>query len=121
MKSIALESVSPVFAVDGLSQALDFYQRVLGFDLAWSWGSPSSKAAVCRDSVEIILALRPDARPPGPSKIYMRVSGIDAYYAQIEGAGGKIIVPIGDRLYGMRDFRVVDPSGNELDIAQATT
>lgn len=34
-----LESVSPILSVNDLTQSLDFYWYVLGFDLAWSWGS----------------------------------------------------------------------------------
>jgi len=118
MPPVQLKSVSPILTVHDISQALEFYQHSLGFDLAWSWGTPPELAAVCRDNVEITLAKRPDAQPSGPSRIYLGVSGIDAYYAQILKPGTKIVVPIGDRSYGMRDFRIADPSGNELNIGQ---
>jgi len=113
-----LQSISPIFVVEDLPRALGFYQDVLGFDIAWSWGAPVDIAAVCRDEVEVTLAQRTDERPHGPARVYLRVSGIDAYYASIEAAGAEIRVPIGDRAYGLRDFRVVDPSGNELDVGE---
>lgn len=119
MTSVKLESISPIFTVHDLSQALEFYQHRLGFDLAWSWGTPPEIAAVCRDNVEITLAQRQDARPSGPSRVYLCVSDVDAYYVQIERAGVRIVVSIGDRSYGMRDFRVADADGNELNIGQA--
>ncbi|QPF75809.1 hypothetical protein G8A07_24790 [Roseateles sp. DAIF2] len=122
MESIQLESVSPILTVHDLAQAIEFYRRVLGFDLAWSWGEPAEMAAVCRGKVELTLvtAQRADVKPAGASHIYIGVSGIDAYYAQIEQrSGAAILVPIGDRPYGMRDFRIADPSGNELSIGQA--
>jgi predicted enzyme related to lactoylglutathione lyase len=118
MQPVKIDSVSPILTVHDLSQAMAFYQRVLGFDLAWSWGAPAEIAAVCRDNVEITLTQRVDAKPAGSSHIYLNTSGIDAYYAQIEQAGAPILVPIGDRPYGMRDFRIADPSGNELSIGQ---
>lgn len=120
MESVKLESVSPILTVRDLPQALEFYQRVLGFDLAWSWGEPADIAAVCRGNVEITLTQRADAKPAGSAHIYLGISGIDAYYSQIEQAGATIVVPLGDRPYGMRDFRIADPSGNELSIGQAT-
>lgn len=118
MASVKLESVSPILTVDDLSQAIAFYRDTLGFDLAWSWGTPADIAAVCRDDVEITLTQRAGAKPAGASHVYLGASGIDAYYAKIVDAGATIVVPIGDRPYGMRDFRIADPSGNELSIGQ---
>lgn len=91
----------------------------LGFDYAWSWGDPPELAAVCRDKVEITLTQRADAKPVGASHIYLDVAEVDAYYNSVVEAGVTIVVPIADRAYGMRDFRIADPSGNELSIGQA--
>jgi len=117
--SVKLESVSPILTVHDLSQAIEFYRDTLGFDLAWSWGAPPDIAAVCRDNVEITLTQRADAKPAGASHIYLGITGVDTYYSRISQAGVKIVVPIGDRSYGMRDFRIADPSNNELSIGQA--
>lgn len=113
-----IESVSPILSVTDLPAAIDFYRRTLGFDLAWSWGEPLDIAAVCRDNVEITLTQRAGAKPPGAAHIYLGVSGIDEYYAALIDAAVTVVVPIGDRPYGMRDFRIADPSGNELSIGQ---
>lgn len=120
MESAKFVSVSPIFTVHDLAQAIEFYRYTLGFDLAWSWGTPPHIAAVCRDNVEIMLTQQADAKPVGASHAYLSMSGIDDYYTMLERAGVNIVVPIGDRLYGMRDFRVADPSGNELSIGQAS-
>jgi catechol 2,3-dioxygenase-like lactoylglutathione lyase family enzyme len=64
-----LESVSPILSVNDLTQSLDFYWYVLGFDLAWSWGEPPDIAAVCRDGVEIITQ-RAGAKPVGAAHVY---------------------------------------------------
>ncbi len=114
-----IESVSPILSVNDLAASLDFYCQVLGFDLAWSWGEPADIAAVCRDGVEITLTQHAGAKPAGAAHIYLGVSGIDDYHARLVAAGVTMIVPIGDRPYGMRDFRIADPSGNELSIGQA--
>lgn len=120
MAATKMESVSPILTVDDLSEALDFYQRTLGFDLAWSWGEPPEMAAVCRDNAEIMLSQRTVAQAMGASRIYLVLRGIDAYYAEVQQAGADIAVPIGDRRYGMRDFRIADSSGNEISFGQAT-
>jgi uncharacterized glyoxalase superfamily protein PhnB len=51
--------------------------------------------------------------------VYLRVSDVDSCCAQMVRAGARILVPLADRAYGMRDFRVADPSGNELNVGQA--
>lgn len=114
-----IESVSPILSVNDLAESIAFYRHALGFELAWSWGEPADIAAVCRDGVEITLTRRAGAKPAGGAHIYLGVSGIDRYYEALVGAGVAIVVPIGDRPYGMRDFRIADPSGNELSIGQA--
>lgn len=114
-----IESISPILSVTDLARSIDFYRHTLGFDLAWSWGDPPDIAAVCRDNVEIMIIQRADAKPAGASHISLGVSGIDAYYSMLVDAGVTVVVPIGDRPYGMRDFRIADPSGNELSIGQA--
>ncbi len=114
-----IQSVSPILSVTDLAQSMDFYRHALGFDLAWSWGEPPDIAAVCRDGVEVVLTQRAGAKPAGAAHIHLGVSGIDDYHAALVDAGVTIVVPIGDRPYGMRDFRIADPSGNELSIGQA--
>jgi len=113
-----IESVSPIFPVDDLAVSLDFYLQKLGFDLAWSWGEPAHIASVCRDGVEIMLSQRTGTSTPGTAQIYLGVSDIDAWYEALKSADVEVRVPIGDRPYGMRDFRIVDPGGNELSFGQ---
>lgn len=114
-----MESVSPILSVTDLAESIDFYRHTLGFDLAWSWGEPPDIAAVCRDNVEITLTQRAGTKPVGATHIYLSVSGIDDYYKALVDASVNVVVPIEDRPYGMRDFRIADPSGNELSIGQA--
>lgn len=113
-----IESISPIFSVSDLQQSIAFYRGMLGFDLAWEWGDPPDIAAVCRDNVEITLTQRTGAKPAGASHVYLGVSGVDELYSALVRAGATIVVPIGDRPYGLRDFRIADPSGNELSVGQ---
>ena len=113
-----LDSVSPILSVGDLPQAIAFYRDVLGFDLAWSWGTPPDIAAVCRDQVEITLTCQPGAKPAGASHLYLRTADVHACWTRVQQAGAQVLVPIADRPYGLRDFRIADPSGNELSIGQ---
>ncbi len=113
-----LQSVSPVFQVQDLAAALAFYRNVLGFDIAWQWGEPPSHAAVCRDKVEIMLER---AENVVAASAYFVMTDIDDFHARIVQAGGNVTVPLAERPYGMRDFRVVDPAGNQLSFGEAAS
>lgn len=112
-----LEAAVPILAVRDLAEALDYYQRVLGFRMGWTWGEPVRLASLCRDRVEVNLAQA--AEPLTVSKVYVHMTGADGYYEQVRTAGARVAVPLADRVYGMRDFRVVDPSDNELSFGEA--
>jgi uncharacterized glyoxalase superfamily protein PhnB len=114
-----LEAAVPILSVSDLSEAVDYYERVLGFRVGWRWGEPSHLAGIHRDRVEVNLSQSSEPKPT-ISKVYFQMAGIDAYYNHITLAGARVAVPLGDRPYGMKDFRIVDPSGNELSFGEAT-
>jgi uncharacterized glyoxalase superfamily protein PhnB len=118
-KAPKLEAAVPILSVSDLGEALDYYERVLRFKVEWKWGEPPYLAGVCRDRVEVNLALSSQSTAAA-SKVYFQMAGVDAYYSELTRAGAKVAVPLGDRPYGMRDFRIVDPSGNELSFGEAT-
>ncbi|MFZ1771257.1 MAG: VOC family protein [Caldilinea sp.] len=91
---------------------------MLGFAVAWTWGTPPDRASVSRDNVEITLSKRGLADSHGPSRVFIQISDIDDYYATIRKAGAPIDVPLDDREYGMRDFHLIDPSGNQISFGQ---
>jgi uncharacterized glyoxalase superfamily protein PhnB len=117
-KKAVLEAVVPILSVSDLPAALDYYERVLGFQAGWQWGNPPRLASVCRDRVEVNLS---QSSEPGPavSKVYFQMAGVGDYYEHVMRAGAKVAVPLADRHYGMRDFRIIDPCGNELSFGEA--
>jgi len=115
-----LEAAVPILSVTNLSESLDYYGRVLGFQVGWRSGDPPHLASVCRNRVELNLSKSSSEVKWHVSTVYFQVSGVDAYYNRVTTAGAKVAVPLADRPYGMRDFRIVDPSGNELSFGEAT-
>jgi uncharacterized glyoxalase superfamily protein PhnB len=114
-----LEAAVLILSVTDLLEALDYYQRVLGFKVEWTSETPMHLASVCRDRVELNLCQASDAGP-SISKVYFQMAGVDAFYDSIARAGASVAVVLADRAYGMRDFRIIDPSGNELSFGEAT-
>lgn len=109
--------VFPVFAVKNLDDALAYYRDKLGFTIAWTWGDPVSRAGVALDDIEIQLESAGLGGPPGPSTVYCHMTRVDEYYETCRARGADISMELADRPWGMRDFRVVDPSGNRLGFA----
>jgi hypothetical protein len=44
---------------------------------------------------------------------YIQLKGVDAYFTELKNRN-LALGELGDRPYGMRDFEIVDPSGNCL-------
>ena len=118
-KVAVLEAAVPIVSVTDLPEAIDYYERVLGFQVGWKWGEPPQLASVCCDRVEVNLSQSAGATA-GISKVYFQLAGVDAYYRLVTRAGAAVAVPLADRPYGMRDFRIVDASGNQLSFGEAT-
>ena len=104
----------PVFAVSDLGASVDFYQNKLGFSVEWTWGDPATRAGVSLDGVEVHLDCAGSGAPPGPSVAYCHMEDVDSYYAACTERGVSFLLELGQRPWGMRDFRVVDPDGNRL-------
>jgi uncharacterized glyoxalase superfamily protein PhnB len=45
---------------------------------------------------------------------------VDALHAEFSRRGGKTLTPAQDTAYGMREFNVIDPDGNQLTFGMAT-
>lgn len=118
MSEPLFRSVSPILSVSNVDAAISFYESVLGFRLAWKWGTPPSVASVCRDEVELMLELSPAAVPVGPAKVYVVVASVESHYAKIVAAGARVTYPLAVRDCRMKDCRIVDPDGNEISFGE---
>jgi predicted enzyme related to lactoylglutathione lyase len=107
-------SIAPVLQVKDLDRSIDFWKRVMSFDLAWvAGGEPANIASFCRD--EIYLMVRVEKKPL-PCDIYLELDDVDPYFNLVSAAGAKVVYGVADRQYGMRDGRVEDPDGNQISL-----
>lgn len=108
----------PVFAVRDLREAIAYYRDKLQFSVTWTWGDPPTRAGLALDEVEIQLDAAGMGAPPGPSVVYCHMTGVEEYYNACRERGASIALELGDRPWGMKDFRTIDPSGNRLGFAE---
>lgn len=119
LDSAKFEEVVPILSVENLEQAMAYYDLVLGFRIDWVHGTPPALASVSRDAVELNLRQLPPGSPRLPSNPYFQIHDVDSMFSRIHACGADVKAPLADRDYGMRDFSIVDPSGNELGFGQS--
>lgn len=119
------ERAVPVLPSRDLRVSLAFYER-LGFE---NRGAPPEEwnyLIVGRGDIELHVIGTPDVDPPnGSARCYLFVDDAQALHDEwasaIEpdaGGAGRLVAPE-DTDYGMREFDVVDPSGNVVRVGSS--
>jgi catechol 2,3-dioxygenase-like lactoylglutathione lyase family enzyme len=96
-----------------IPSAVDFYTNKLGFRLDFTWGEPPAMAGVSLGSVQMFL-VKGTPSPAGAS-VYFVVGNADELFEYQRENGVEVMVPPGDREYGLRDYRVRDLNGYHLN------
>lgn len=118
---VTLGSAIPMLPCRSLKETLLFYQQ-LGFTTTFQQSTPDPYAILCRDRLELhffeLATLVPDHSHAG---CYLRVSDVDRFFQevtrlQLPTDGIPRLGELQDKPWGMREFYIVDPSGNRLKI-----
>jgi catechol 2,3-dioxygenase-like lactoylglutathione lyase family enzyme len=104
----------PRFPVSDVAAAVAYYRDVLGFKINYQ---QQDLGVMDRDEVTVLLNPR-DAKHLGIGSSYFYVANADALYAELKAKGAKIDGEPVSHPWGLRDFGVIDPDGNELWFGQ---
>jgi catechol 2,3-dioxygenase-like lactoylglutathione lyase family enzyme len=99
--------------VSDVMAATKFYTKKLGFTLGFTWGKPPTMAGVNLGEVQIFLQL--GTPNPKGCALYFVVGNADELYEFHRRNGVEIVAPPEDRPYELRDYRVRDLYGYELE------
>jgi len=108
----------PMLPVRSMPASVDFYRK-LGFSVEqrndeWHWAM--LRFGDCRLMVDQSINVHPGV--PRCSVLYLNPEDISEYHEQVRNSG--LIVPDLDvTFYGMTEFRLDDPDGNQLWIGQS--
>jgi catechol 2,3-dioxygenase-like lactoylglutathione lyase family enzyme len=134
---MTLTDVVPNLIVSDIDRSTTFYRDVLGFTIVTTVPEQAPFVFVWlqRDGVSVFLNAKtgvegdvPElvARPVGgTATLFITVEaattaeGVDSLMAAI-GPKAKVVMPLKDQFYGMREFGVEDPDGYVIFFAQRT-
>jgi len=107
----------PILPCRDLDETLAFYGG-LGFSIDFEEDEPAPYAIVSFAEAEIHFS---GAAAPRVGAAYLRVESADAVHRAwsqlgLPAAGTPSVGEIADREWGMREFELVDPSGNRLRV-----
>jgi Glyoxalase superfamily protein len=110
-----LEKAIPILAFLDLGASSAFY-RSLGFECNDKWGN----YLICsRDNIEIHLWQCDDPEIPKQTGCYVRVTGVKDLYEECQKLG--VVHPNGkleDKPWGIRQFSILDNSGNIIHFGE---
>jgi len=110
-----LTGAATVLAVGDIAESLAYYRDALGFAVAFEYGQPTFYVCLCRDDVQVhLIAASETRRLPGNGGLAVFVDDVDALHAEFVKRGAKVVKPPENYDYGMREFEVADPDGNQL-------
>jgi len=124
------QKLTPNLVVGDVAASMEFYRSVLGFQPAITVPDepPYVFGSVTSGSVEIFFndrkAVAEDypplgARPAGGAlTLFMEVEGIEEVLAAVQKSGTKVVMPLKQQFYGMREFAFEDPEGWIITIAE---
>jgi catechol 2,3-dioxygenase-like lactoylglutathione lyase family enzyme len=111
-----LARIAPEIPVSDLQEAIGYYERALGFRCV-SETPAGDYAIVERDGVAIHL-FQSDAQARPPAGMHIFTHELDALQAELRQRGARLSQEIERKPWGNRDFRVRDPSGNEIKFTE---
>lgn len=108
-------SSTTVLVVSDVVASVAHYVDVLGFEEDFLYGDPPTFAGVYRGGVAIHLQDgRRTHRPVGGGCVTLYCGDAMAAHEELAGRGAHVTVPPAPRDYGVIDFNVDDPDGNQL-------
>lgn len=121
-RKIRIKSTEPVLAVPDVTEAVDYYQKVLGFGMPWLWGTPPVHGGVGWDEVSFQFSLEADIHSPtSKQRIWVRVENIEGLAQKHITLGANILHPLAPQPWGHTDYTLQDLNGYQITFSEPQT
>ena len=120
---IDFTGVGPQFVVQDVNASINFYKKVLGFEVDYEKGSPVEYAVVYSGDVYIHLCLQKNQKYKiGPGCCFICASNIENLWEEVKVSQTEVVQILQKNDYGQEvvfnDFIIKDLDGNTLRIGQ---
>ncbi|HEY8927560.1 MAG TPA: glyoxalase superfamily protein [Mucilaginibacter sp.] len=108
------QSLIVIVHVADVDASIKYYTEVLGFTVDFKFGD---YAGLIYNNVQLHLngpTNQGIKKAPGSAHFWIDCDEIDTYYEFIRSKGANVVVPLENRIYGVRDCAVNDPDGNTI-------
>jgi catechol 2,3-dioxygenase-like lactoylglutathione lyase family enzyme len=109
-----LKQIMPELPLHDVAAGVAYYRDVLGFGINYQ---QDDIGVMDRDAVRVLLHARTE-RHTGIGSTYVYVDDADALHAELRERGARVEGEPVDHPWGLRDFRVLDPEGNQITFGQ---
>ena len=107
-------AVVPILATADVIKTAEYYRDVLAFVIDPTFAS-SEWTMLWADQCQLFLSLNPAlAETSTGQQVMICIPGVDAMYERHKANGAKIISDLKNQPWGLREYRVEDPSGYHL-------
>jgi uncharacterized glyoxalase superfamily protein PhnB len=111
-EAIRLHHAIPIFRVANLATSLDYYTRILGFEIPWQM---PYYASVKRGTCSLMLCEGGQGNPG--TWIWVPVSDADALYDEWKASGANILQGPTNFPWESREIQILDPDNHRLRFA----
>ena len=120
------KATAPFFVVRNLKESVEYFHRVLGFNMPKLWGNPPTFAMPSRDGFIFMLyqadqgaELRTNRDQSGAWDAYVWINDADSLFSRFRDDGAIIeYEPCIQEDYDMKEFAVRDPDGHVIAFGQ---
>ncbi len=106
--------ILPELPLNNVSEGVVHYRDVLGFRINYQ---QHDLAVMYRDQVSLLLIARTE-RHKGIGSTYVYVENADALFAELRAKGANVQGEPVSQPWGLREFLVLDPEGNQIRFGQ---
>jgi uncharacterized glyoxalase superfamily protein PhnB len=108
------EKMMPCLPLNDVAAGVAHYRDVFGFEVNYQ---QDDLGVMDRDQVRLLLIARTE-RHKGIGSAYAYIENADRLYAELKAKGADLQGEPVSQPWGLREFRVLDPEGNEITFGQ---
>ena len=114
---MSIERVVPNITSGRIEESRNFYETVLGFELAMDMGWIVTLSSPSNPTAQIsLLRDEKSSAPQQQVALTIEVADVDEVHAKAVSGGHPIVYPLTNESWGVRRFHVSDPNGVRINI-----